>query len=111
MATTDDIMQKSEKIELDIVPKNYRDMVSAIDVVESNKILGFNTYNNILLNNHVKGDFSDSESEFYNVTLNMVVKRMTTFQADEIKKKRAEYKNATAGKMKQFAEGVHPIHM
>ena len=47
------------------------------------------------MNNHVKGDFSDSESEFYNVTLNLVVKRMTQFEADDIRKKRAEYKNKT----------------
>ena len=53
--------------------------MNAIDVIDSSKILGFSTYNNILMNNHVKGDFSDSESEFYNVTLNLVVKRMTEF--------------------------------
>jgi len=79
MAATDDIMQTQEKLDFTIVPKNYRDQVNAIDVIDSSKILGFNTYNNILMNNHVKGDFSDSESEFYNVTLNLVVKRMTEF--------------------------------
>lgn len=63
------------------------------------------------MNNHVKGDFADSESEFYNVTLNLVVKRQSQFQADDIRKKRAEYKNKTAGMMKHLGENVHPIHM
>ena len=84
-------------------------------MIESSKILGFNTYNNILINNHKKGDFMDSESEYYNVTLNLVVKRMTQFQADDIQKKRAERKKKEAAMpLKNGCEGQDnctPVHI
>jgi hypothetical protein len=57
----------------------------------------------------------DSESEYYNVTLNLVVKRMTQFQADDIQKKRAELKNKTdAMPLKDGCmgrENCTPVHM
>jgi hypothetical protein len=39
-----------DTISFSVLPKDYRDSVKSIDVIDSGKILGFNTYNDILTN-------------------------------------------------------------
>lgn len=60
------------------MPSNVRDQVNSIDVIDNQKILGFSTVNN-LLTDGAKHDITDSDAEYYNVTVNLVVKRMSQF--------------------------------
>ena len=62
------------------MPDHYRDSVKSIDVIDSGKILGFNTYNDILTKSR-SNDAEDRESDFYNVTVNLVVRRMPMYDA------------------------------
>ena len=64
-----------------IVPNSVRDQVNSVDVIDNQKILGFSTYNN-LLTDGAKHDITDSDADYYNVTVNLVVKRMSQFEAD-----------------------------
>jgi len=70
-----------ENIQLKIQPNNYRDAVYSIEMIDTSKILGFNTYNNILAQSQ-EANLDDRNSDFYNVTLNLVVKRMSQYEAD-----------------------------
>lgn len=63
------------------MPNNNRDNVNSVDVIDNQKILGFSTYNN-LLTDGAKHDITDSDADYYNVTINLVVKRMSQFEAD-----------------------------
>ena len=80
-----------ELIQLSVIPSNIRDTVKSVDVVDSSKILGFNTFND-MLTQEKHSDLEDRESDFYNVTVNLVLRRMTKFQADETHKKRMQAK-------------------
>lgn len=80
-----------ELIQLSVIPSNFRDTVKSVDVVDSSKILGFNTFND-MLTQEKHSDLEDRESDFYNVTVNLVLRRMTKFQADETHKKRMQAK-------------------
>ena len=78
-----------ENLQFKIVPSNNRDQVNSIDVIDNQKILGFSTYNN-LLTDGAKHDITDSDADYYNVTVNLVVKRMSQFEADAKHKKYAQ---------------------
>lgn len=80
-----------ELIQLSVIPSNIRDTVKSVDIVDSSKILGFNTFND-MLTQEKHSDLEDRESDFYNVTVNLVLRRMTKFQADETHKKRMQAK-------------------
>jgi hypothetical protein len=59
-------------------------------VIDNQKILGFSTYNNLLNEGASKHDITDSDADYYNVTVNLVVKRMSQFEADSKHSKYAE---------------------
>ena len=80
MPETTDILNP-ENLQFRVVPNSNRDMVNSIDVIDNQKILGFSTYNN-LLTDGAKHDITDSDADYYNVTVNLVVKRMSQFEAD-----------------------------
>lgn len=44
-------------------------------MLNSERIVGYNTYNNILENKKSKQTFADNNSDFYNVTVNFVMQR------------------------------------
>lgn len=71
-----------EEISFKMIPSNYRDTIKSLEVVDTNKILGFNTFNNLLMETKSR-DNEDRESDFYNVTVNLVVRRMSQFKADQ----------------------------
>ena len=79
-----------------MIPSTIRDTVKSVDVVESSKILGFNTFND-MLTNEKHSDLEDRESDFYNVTVNLVLRRMTKFQADATHEKKMALKAAKNG--------------
>lgn len=64
-----------------IMPNNQRDTVYSIDVIDHSKINYFNTYNNILTQQK-QIDMDDRDSDFYNVTVNLVVRRIPQYEAD-----------------------------
>jgi len=59
-----------------------RDSVNSIEVIDSSKILGFNTYNDILSQQKSTSELFERESDFYNVTVNLVVRRMPQYEAN-----------------------------
>jgi hypothetical protein len=63
----------NDSIGFKILPNNYRDGIKNIEVIDSSKLIGFNTYNDIM--NNEKSSLDDSESDFYNVTVNLIVRR------------------------------------
>jgi len=70
-----------------MMPTGGRDTIKSLEVIDSSKILGFNTFNSLVTNSKTK-DNEDRESDFYNVTVNLVVRRMSQFKADEKQKQR-----------------------
>jgi len=88
MPETTDILNP-ENLQFRIVPNSNRDMVNSVDVIDNQKILGFSTYNN-LLTDGAKHDITDSDADYYNVTVNLVVKRMSQFEADQKHNKYAQ---------------------
>lgn len=92
-------------IQLSVIPSSIRDTVKSVDVVDSSKILGFNTFND-MLTNEKHSDLEDRESDFYNVTVNLVLRRMTKFQADATHEKRMAAKAAKSGLVQQQAQIV-----
>ena len=75
--------EAGEQVSFKILPNNFRDSVNSIEVIDSSKILGFSTYNNILTQKK-ETDLFERESDFYNVTVNLVVRRMPQFEANQL---------------------------
>lgn len=74
--------EKPEDIKLSIFPQDVRDFITKdVQVLNAERIVGYNTYNNILEKQHSKALNSDSNSDFYNVTVNFVMKRKPTIVA------------------------------
>ena len=94
---TSDVLNP-DNLSFRIVPNGIRDQVNSIDVIDNQKILGFSTYNN-LLTDGAKHDITDSDADFYNVTVNMVVKRMSQFEADAKHNKYAQKIQSKGGVM------------
>lgn len=67
-----------------VIPNSMRDTIKSLEVIDNSKILGFNTFNSLVTNSKTK-DNEDRESDFYNVTINLVVRRMSQFKADQKK--------------------------
>ena len=68
-------------MDFSIVPKNIRDSVQRdIQVLNSERIIGYNTYNNILTQDKI--DEAMNDSDFYNVTVNFIVQRKSGFKSD-----------------------------
>ena len=99
MPETTDILNP-ENLQFRIVPNSNRDLVNSVDVIDNQKILGFSTYNN-LLTDGAKHDITDSDADYYNVTVNLVVKRMSQFEADQKHKKYAQKIQAKGGVIEQ----------
>lgn len=59
-----------------------------------------------MLTNEKHSDLEDRESDFYNVTVNLVLRRMTKFQADATHEKRMAAKAAKSGLVQQQAQIV-----
>jgi hypothetical protein len=97
--------ESPEQIQLSVIPSNIRDTVKSVDVVDFSKILGFNTFND-MLTNEKHSDLEDRESDFYNVTVNLVLRRMTKFQADATHEKKMAAKAAKSGLVQQQAQNV-----
>jgi hypothetical protein len=97
MPETTDILNP-ENLQFRIVPNSNRDMVNSVDVIDNQKILGFSTYNN-LLTDGAKHDITDSDADYYNVTVNLVVKRMSQFEADQKHNKYAQKISLKGGVM------------
>lgn len=75
--------EKPEDIRLQILPQDLRDYVTKeVQVLNSERIVGYNTYSNILEQEQgQKKDISiDSNSDFYNVTVNFIMKRKQSGQ-------------------------------
>lgn len=68
--------EKPEDIKLSLFPQDVRDYITKdVQVLNAERIVGYNTYNNILEKQQSKALNSDSNSDFYNVTVNFVMKR------------------------------------
>jgi len=96
--------ESPEKILLKILPSTARDSVNSVDVIDSGKILGFSTYNNILTQQKTT-DMVDRESDFYNVTVNFVLRRTPQFEAAIQKKASMQADNGSA--LKDAASQLH----
>lgn len=59
-----------------------------------------------MLTNEKHSDLEDRESDFYNVTVNLVVRRMTQFQAQATHEKKMAQKAAKSGLVQQQAQNV-----
>ena len=71
--------ENPEEVKFSIFPQKMRDQVTKdVQVLNSERIIGYNTYNDILEN--TKSSFTELEdnSDFYNVTVNFIVKRKPT---------------------------------
>lgn len=82
-----------------ILPQSHRDSINTIELIDQGRIMGYDTYNSIM--SHKKSPDSlidDANSEYYNVTLNFVVKRQSQYQAD------MQHKSYLA----QVAQGIQP---
>lgn len=73
-----------EKLEFSISPKSQRDHVAKeVQVLTSDRILGYNTYNGILAgDDKIQASMEDGNSDYYNVTVNFIVKRSSQFATD-----------------------------
>jgi len=60
---------------------NIRDQLTSVEVIDHDRIMGYSTYNDILTQTR-SFDMDDRESDFYNVTVNFVVKRLPKYEAD-----------------------------
>lgn len=63
---------------MSLLASNDRDSISSIEVLENDRIMGYSTYDNILSQTH-SFSMDDRESDFYNVTVNFVVKRLPKY--------------------------------
>jgi len=69
--------QAPELLEFEIIPKNVQNGVEkGINVLSQEKIMGYQNYLNSI---HDKSLLQVDDSEFYNVTVNMVVKKGSNF--------------------------------
>lgn len=67
-------------MEFSIIPKSFKDSVTQdVQVLNSERIVGYSTYSNILGGERLMTNMDDSD--YYNVTLNLVVKRSSDFAA------------------------------
>ena len=67
-------------MEFSIIPKNLRDAVTQdVQVLNSERIIGYSTYSNILERDKMLASMDDAD--YYNVTVNLVVKRGSDFAA------------------------------
>jgi hypothetical protein len=59
------------------MPQDLRDYVTKdVQVLNSERIIGYNTYNNILEQEKGRKSLAiDNNSDFYNVTVNFIMKR------------------------------------
>ena len=66
---------KPEEVKFSILPQDLRDFVTKdVQVLNSERIIGYNTYNNILeKSKHLNSENAD----YYNVTVNFIMKRNT----------------------------------
>lgn len=63
-----------------ILPQSHRDSINTVELIDQGRIMGYDTYNSII--SHKKNPdalLDDANSEYYNVTLNFVVKRQSQF--------------------------------
>lgn len=67
--------------------------MKSVEVIDQGKIMGFNTYENILTHEKTN-DADDRESDFYNVTVNFVVRRMPMFEAKQAHEKFIQLKHS-----------------
>ena len=66
-----------------IMPRNTRDNVAKeVQVLTSEKIIGYNTYSNIL-DQTQKLQSSMDDSDYYNVTVNFIVKRNSKYSEEK----------------------------
>jgi hypothetical protein len=76
--------EKPEEVRFQIMPQDLRDFVTKdVQVLNSERIIGYNTYNNILEQEQGKKDSNiDNNSDFYNVTVNFIMKRKSGSKQD-----------------------------
>ena len=68
--------EKPEEVKFSILPQDLRDFVTKdVQVLNSERIIGYNTYNNILAQSH---NLNSDNADYYNVTVNFIMKRSTS---------------------------------
>ena len=71
-----------ERLSFKLLPNNYRDSLNSLEVIDHEKIQGYSIYNNILTQTRTDS-VEDRESDYYNVTVNFVVKRLPNYDAEQ----------------------------
>lgn len=71
-----------QTMEFTIIPKSFKDSVTQdVQVLNSERIVGFSTYSNLLEKDRLMTNMDDSD--YYNVTVNLVVKRFSDYTANQ----------------------------
>lgn len=89
---------KPEEVKISILPQDLRDFVTKdVQVLNSERIIGYNTYNNILAQEHRDINLASDNSDYYNVTVNFIMKRSTTSKSNTRKELPIQvYENSVA---------------
>ena len=87
-ATAFNVVLGDDKVNFKLVSDSLRDQLASVEVIDHDRIMGYSTYNDILTQTK-SFSFEDRESDYYNVTVNFVVKRLPKYEADLLEKKQA----------------------
>jgi hypothetical protein len=72
----------NQTMDFTIIPKSFKDSVTQdVQVLNSERIVGYSTYSNLLEKDKLMTNMDDSD--YYNVTLNLVVKRSSDYAANQ----------------------------
>jgi len=89
--TSDDSNSQAggQTMEFTIIPKSFKDSVTQdVQVLNSERIVGFSTYSNLLERDKLMTNMDDSD--YYNVTVNLVIKRSSDYAANQHQKELAQ---------------------
>jgi hypothetical protein len=69
-------------MEFTIIPKSFKDSVTQdVQVLNAERVIGYSTYSNLLEKDKLMTNMDDSD--YYNVTINLVVKRASDYATNQ----------------------------
>ena len=112
MQTSDDGNGQAaiQNMEFSIIPKSFKDSVTQdVQVLNSERIIGYSTYSNLLEKDKLMTNMDDSD--YYNVTLNFVIKRFSDYSANQHQKDIAQKEQQTSAFSDTFKAGTEEVQV